>query len=172
LAPRWPEQPLGITSAPVAQPFRDGLLGGASAQPLRFLDFLIYQPVRAVMLHGAGVPVMVPAPERYAVHKLIVAQRRLEDKDGTAKSRKDLTQAAALMRAFVELNMLGNLCDAYVEAFRRGPAWRELITKSLATFSRQDQAEILPKLATELKANDYEPAEFGLGSWLTNSEAE
>src|SRR5690606_758280 len=26
-------------------------LGGASAQPLRFLDFLIHEPIRAVLLH-------------------------------------------------------------------------------------------------------------------------
>src|SRR3546814_203836 len=44
-------------------------LGGASAQPLRFLDFLIHEPVRTVMLHRSGVPVTVPSPERYAVHK-------------------------------------------------------------------------------------------------------
>jgi hypothetical protein len=32
--------------------------------PLRFLDYLIYQPIRAVLLHGAGVPVLIPPPER------------------------------------------------------------------------------------------------------------
>lgn len=32
-------------------------LGGASAQPLRFLDFLIHEPIRTVMLHRSGVPV-------------------------------------------------------------------------------------------------------------------
>jgi hypothetical protein len=43
------------------------------AQPLRFLDFLIYEPVPAVILHGSGSRVHVPRPERYAVHKLILA---------------------------------------------------------------------------------------------------
>ncbi len=47
-------------------------LGGAAAIPLRFLDYLIHEPIRAVLLHGAGVPVLVPSPERYAIHKLIV----------------------------------------------------------------------------------------------------
>ncbi|MBL3684602.1 hypothetical protein F2981_18295 (plasmid) [Sinorhizobium meliloti] len=56
-------------------------LGGAAAQPLRFLDYLIYHPIRAVLLHGAGVLVNVPAPQRYAIHKLIVASRRLTDDD-------------------------------------------------------------------------------------------
>lgn len=59
-------------------------LGGASADPLRFLDFLIYEPVRAVLLHKSGISVIVPAPERYAVHKLIVASRRVVDTIGAA----------------------------------------------------------------------------------------
>jgi hypothetical protein len=45
------------------------------AQPLRFLDYLIHDPEPAVILHGAGIHVYVPAPARYAVHKLIVSRR-------------------------------------------------------------------------------------------------
>lgn len=59
--------------------------GGASAQPLRFLDFLTHDPVRAVLLHGAGVPILVPAPARYAVYKLIVSSRRRADRNGTER---------------------------------------------------------------------------------------
>ncbi|WP_347341826.1 GSU2403 family nucleotidyltransferase fold protein, partial [Bradyrhizobium uaiense] len=72
-------------------------LGGAAASPLRFLDYLIYQPVRAVLLHGAGVPVLVPSPERYAIHKLIVGSRRKADRDATAKSAKDRLQARSII---------------------------------------------------------------------------
>src|SRR3954462_7069829 len=36
---------------------------GTDTQPLRYLDFLIHDPVRAIVLHGPGVPVLVPAPE-------------------------------------------------------------------------------------------------------------
>ena len=64
------------------------------AQPLRFLDFLIHDPEPAVILHGAGIHVQVPAPARYAIHKLIVSQRR---PDGAAKRDKDLRQASALL---------------------------------------------------------------------------
>ncbi len=35
-------------------------LGGAVAEPLRFLDFLIHEPVRAVLLYKGGIPVLVP----------------------------------------------------------------------------------------------------------------
>ena len=47
-----------------------------NAQPLRFLDFLIRAPAPAVVLHASGVYVYVPAPERYAVHKLILSLYR------------------------------------------------------------------------------------------------
>ena len=46
------------------------------ALPLRFLDYLIHDPEPAVLLHDAGVYVLVPAPQRYALHKLIVSRRR------------------------------------------------------------------------------------------------
>ena len=44
-----------------------------NAQPLRFLDFLIRDPAPAVLLHASGIYVHVPAPERYAIHKLILS---------------------------------------------------------------------------------------------------
>jgi len=65
-------------------------LGGAAAFPLRFLDYLIYQPIRAVLLQRCRRAVLIPSPERYAIHKLIVGSRRNE---GTAKSFKDRLQA-------------------------------------------------------------------------------
>ena len=71
---------------------------GTDAQPLRFLDFLIRDPEPAVLLHGAGVLVSVPAPQRYALHKLIVARRRRE---GDPKREKDRLQAQALLDALI-----------------------------------------------------------------------
>ncbi|MDR3465269.1 MAG: GSU2403 family nucleotidyltransferase fold protein [Xanthobacteraceae bacterium] len=97
------------------------------AQPLRFLDYLIHEPEPAVILHNAGIYVQVPAPARYAVHKLMVSQRRRE---GLAKRDKDLRQAEALLEALAgkrphELKL------AWEEAYRRGPVWRELLTQGL-----------------------------------------
>ena len=43
--------------------------------------------------------VRVPVPERYAVHKLMVSQLRAKT---SAKSEKDLRQAATLIEALVE----------------------------------------------------------------------
>lgn len=134
-------------------------LGGASAQPLRFLDFLIYQPIRAVLLHGAGVPVLVPAPERYAVHKLIVAARRRTDNDGTAKSRKDRLQAVTLMNALIELRQAEALAEAYVEAWERGPAWREAIRESLRLLDDDTRHHLQERLAKSIQVIGAFPAD-------------
>ena len=106
-------------------------LGGASAENLRFLDFLIYEPVRTVLLHREGVSVNIPAPERYAIHKLIVASRRRTDALGRAKRDKDLVQASLLSEALVETRQSYLLADAYREAWARGEAWQEAILSGL-----------------------------------------
>ncbi|MNV59024.1 hypothetical protein D3C71_1514240 [compost metagenome] len=106
-------------------------LGGASAENLRFLDFLIYEPVRTVLLHREGVSVNIPAPERYAVHKLIVASRSRTDALGRAKRDKDLVQASLLSEALVETRLSYLLADAYREAWARGEAWQEAILSGL-----------------------------------------
>lgn len=137
-------------------------LGGASAQPLRFLDFLIYQPIRAVLLHGAGVPVNVPTPERYAIHKLIIASRRLTNRDGTAKSRKDGMQAATIMQAMIDQRQSDELADAFLEAYDRGPAWREAIRSSLSRLEERSRAEIRSALAETVRRMGRDPAKLDL----------
>ncbi|MBD9509076.1 hypothetical protein IB265_20095 [Ensifer sp. ENS10] len=110
-------------------------LGGASAENLRFLDFLIYEPVRTVLLFREGVNVLVPAPERYAVHKLIVASRRLTDTLGRVKSDKDLVQASLLFEALVETRHEYELVDAWEEAWDRGDSWKEGLCNGLLRLS-------------------------------------
>ena len=100
---------------------------GTDAQPLRFLDFLIREPEQAVLLHGAGVLVSVPAPQRYALHKLIVTRRRRE---GDAKREKDLFQAQSLLDALVRRRP-HELRAAWTEAFSRGKTWQRLLGEGL-----------------------------------------
>jgi hypothetical protein len=106
-------------------------LGHASAQPLRFLDFLIYEPVRAVLLYGPGIPVLVPAPARYAVHKMIVGSRRRGDANGRTKAAKDLEQAQVLIEAMMQARRSDEFAAAYAEAFDRGPHWQEALAGSV-----------------------------------------
>jgi hypothetical protein len=98
------------------------------AQPLPFLDYLIYQPEPAAILYNAGIYVQVPAPARYAVHKLIVSRRRPE---GFAKRDKDLLQAEALLAVLAEKRP-HELQLAWQEAYKRGPTWRRLLTEGLS----------------------------------------
>jgi len=102
---------------------------GTDAEPLRFLDFLIHRPEPAVVLHGAGIYVNVPAPERYAVHKLIVTHRRVGP--GKAKQAKDLLQAEALLNRLVDVRP-EELRDVWQEAVSRGDKWSESMMASLA----------------------------------------
>jgi hypothetical protein len=107
-------------------------LGGAAAQPLRFLDFLIHEPIRTVMLHRSGVAVIVPSPERYAVHKLIVASRRQNDANGVAKREKDIYQSSLLVEALETTRRQDELAEVFAEAWARGQHWREAIRKGLS----------------------------------------
>ncbi|MFM7625092.1 MAG: GSU2403 family nucleotidyltransferase fold protein [Gammaproteobacteria bacterium] len=106
------------------RPARMSALGGAAAQPLRYLDFLLHRPVRSALLHRGGIAVLVPAPERYAVHKLLLSTLRRRDRDGAVKARKDLSQSAALIDALVIGPSRIDLGSAWREARARGPKWR------------------------------------------------
>lgn len=98
------------------------------AEPLRFLDFLIHDPEPAVILHGAGIYVLVPSPERYAVHKLIVSRRRQQ---GTSKREKDIQQSAGLIEVLIDKRP-HEIKSAWNEAFLRGPTWQQLLTEGLS----------------------------------------
>lgn len=93
------------------------------AQLLRYLDFLIYSEVNAVSLYGAGIPINVPAPERYAIHKLIVSRQRIDTAASQAKARKDIRQAEALIEVLIE-DKREDVRDAWNEALARGEKWR------------------------------------------------
>lgn len=103
----------------------------AHAQLLRYLDFLLYQEVNSVVLHGAGIPVNVPDPARYALHKLLVAQARAALPRSREKARKDLDQAAALIDALARQRP-HDLQDLWADLRGRGPSWRQKADRSLA----------------------------------------
>ena len=103
---------------------------GVSAQSLHFLNYLIAGPIPAAALYRSGVLVQIPRPERYAIHKLIVADRRRGGPDAI-KSLKDRLQATFLIRALAE-DRPDDLREAYEDAVGSGPAWRDHIARSLA----------------------------------------
>ena len=139
-------------------------LGGAAAFPLRFLDYLIYQPVRAVLLHNAGVPVLIPSPERYAIHKLIVGSRRKEDRDATVKSAKDRLQAKSIIEAMIANRQHADLASAFVEAWDRGDHWRVAIRNSIVTYDDSFQTSLQAELSKGLTQLDLDPANYELAA--------
>ncbi|OJY28268.1 MAG: hypothetical protein BGP11_11600 [Rhodobacterales bacterium 65-51] len=116
---------------------------GVSAQALNYLNYLIADPIPAIALYRSGVLVQIPRPERFAIHKLIVADRRRGGAD-QAKARKDRGQAAFLIGILAQ-DRPDDLAEALAEAQARGPRWRQRIGASLSRMP--DTAAILRDLA-------------------------
>ena len=115
---------------------------GVNAQALNYLNFLIAEPIHAAAIYRSGVLVQVPRPERYAIHKLIVADRR-RDGAGSLRAAKDREQAAFLIEAMAE-DRPDDLSRAYNTALDVGPRWRDRIANSLKRMP--DTSEILNSL--------------------------
>lgn len=152
--------PDDVAGKPVQMP----ALGGAAAYPLRFLDFLIRYPIRAVLLHGAGVPVTIPSPERYAVHKLIVASRRRDDRDVMAKSAKDRLQARSIFQALIMNHQQADMATAFMEAWDRGDAWKDAIRKSLSTYDQNIQNLLQQEIAKGIRDLGDDPSLYGIAA--------
>lgn len=103
---------------------------GVSAQSLHFLNYLIAEPIRVPLLYRSGALIQIPRPERFAIHKLIVADRRQGGPDAL-KAFKDRAQAAFLIETLNETRPF-DLAEAYVTALNNGSAWRKRIQASLA----------------------------------------
>lgn len=102
---------------------------GVNALALNYLNFLIASPIHAAAIYRSGILVQVPRPERYAIHKLIIADRR-RDGAGSLKSVKDREQAAFLIEAMTE-DRPDDLRLAYVTAMEVGTRWRQHIANTL-----------------------------------------
>ena len=103
-------------------------LSGVAGVSLPFLDFLIESPIRTVLIApNGGIPVQVPDPSRFAVHKLILASRRSVVE--SAKREKDLVQAAQLLEVLAE-EYPSELKARCKEASKKGTKWMRLLKKA------------------------------------------
>lgn len=93
----------------------------AAAQPLPYLDYLMEEPQPAALIDGGGILVHVPAPARFAFHKLIVARSRAPALQ--TKSAKHLDQAAQLIALLAE-DRPGDLAAAWGALEARKPLSR------------------------------------------------
>jgi hypothetical protein len=72
----------------------------AMAKPLRFLDYLLEDLQPAAVPVRQGVLVNIPSPARFALHKLVVSQRR--PPAFQTKAKKDVAQAEQVLSALIE----------------------------------------------------------------------
>ncbi|MEM6959958.1 MAG: GSU2403 family nucleotidyltransferase fold protein [Myxococcota bacterium] len=100
----------------------------AHAMPVRFLDYLLRDPVPAALLWQSGIFVTVPSPARYALHKLMVAERRNPTEH--SKTSKDLAQTEALLDVLLS-DQPEELAQRWSELRAKGPAWRKAADASL-----------------------------------------
>lgn len=92
----------------------------AAAAPLKYLDYLIEEPINAVMISGTPCLVKVPQPARYALHKLIISQER--DVSATDKKRKDILQVGNMLEVLRE-DRPGDVELAKENLIKRGASW-------------------------------------------------
>lgn len=109
-------------------------------EPLKFMEFSLEVPVQCCLFARAGACVVnVPAPERFAVHKLIVHGERPVAEQ--TKAKKDVLQAAGLIEYFLSQGMADVFNAAWRDALGRSQGW--------AARAQQGQKALL-RMAPEL----------------------
>ncbi|WP_031438528.1 GSU2403 family nucleotidyltransferase fold protein [Methylobacter tundripaludum] len=76
---------------------------GVAAEPLRFIDYLLGgEPFKGLVIGSYAIPVHLPNPARFAIHKLIISQ--CADRSFNGGSEKDIAQAAVLLDYLIREN--------------------------------------------------------------------
>lgn len=92
-------------------------------EPLKFMEYSLQDTTQGCVLgRGGCCMVNLPAPERYAVHKLIVYGERPVSQ--RAKSGKDIFQAACLAEYFLATGRQAEFNSAWRDALSRGKGWQ------------------------------------------------
>lgn len=113
-------------------------------EPLKFMQFSLEGTTQGCLISRNGACIVnLPAPERYAVHKLIVSgERPIAER---AKATKDLLQAASLADYFAQTGQGGTFNAAWRDAVGRGRGWKERAVRGKTA---------LLKLAPELNLDE------------------
>ncbi|HEY6240626.1 MAG TPA: nucleotidyltransferase domain-containing protein [Burkholderiales bacterium] len=96
---------------------------GLALEPLKFMEYPLTGTTQAALLAREGACVVnLPAPERYAVHKLIVYGER--SRAERVKAAKDIEQAAALAQWHLANGEAARFNRAWRDAVARGRGWK------------------------------------------------
>lgn len=106
----------------------------AFAEPIRFLDYLLEDIQPATLLYKHGVFINVPAPARFAFHKLVVSQRRRAG--AVEKIKRDLSQAEQLFEVLIE-GRPGDLILAYEAAEKMGGKFNQQLTMGMESIDSE-----------------------------------
>src|SRR5882724_9522534 len=92
-------------------------------EPLKFMEFVLEGTTQGCLIGRTGACIVnLPAPERYAVHKLVVyGERPLAQR---TKAAKDLLQTAALASYFVATKQTALFSRAWRDLLSRGRGWQ------------------------------------------------
>ncbi len=92
-------------------------------EPLKFMEFSLEATTQGCVFANTGACIVnLPAPERFAVHKLIVyGERPLRER---TKARKDVMQSAALAAWFLDSGRAEEFNLAWRDAVGRGRDWK------------------------------------------------
>jgi hypothetical protein len=97
-------------------------------QPPKFMEFSLEGTTQGCIFSAAGAcTVNLPAPQRYAVHKLIIHGERPPAE--RTKARKDLLQVASLAEYFRANGQERTFNAAWRDALGRGAGWRKRALK-------------------------------------------
>ena len=106
---------------------------GLNAQALRFLDLLIQDTIKVKI---EGIEVTLPHPANFALHKLIIFQRRTKEE----KIIKDRNTAIEILRALInkgETVIIKHFFNSMI------PKWQKKIIKGLKEAKERDILSIL-----------------------------
>ena len=104
-------------------------------EPLKFMEFSLEQTTQGCVFGTAGSCVVnLPAPERLAIHKLIVyGERPVSER---VKANKDILQATSLVSYFHESGQADLFNAAWKDALGRGKGWKERALQGRAALLR------------------------------------
>jgi hypothetical protein len=109
------------------------------AEPVRFLDYLLDDAQPAVMVARAGILMNVPAPARYALHKLVTSERRIAAFQ--TKTKKDVDQAEQLIAVLLR-DRPGDLRRAWQAAAKQPAKFMQQLRAGRARLSKETRASL------------------------------
>jgi hypothetical protein len=122
---------------------------GIFATPLEMMDYLIEAPVATVAVNGGATYVNVPDPARFALHKLVIADRRLVAQQ--SKSAKDRAQAISLL-SHLSVDRAGDIEQAIERAHQKFPMVFNCLAKSAR---RLPDSELRTRILSQTEKGKY-----------------